>query len=303
MPSVNAIGVGFTLNKKRNLLELISSLIAGKMSVLWLGEVDGNYLINSEGDNDILITGKDFTESYIPATSSATFSLPDVASLKSDDEDNLWYSAGGDIQQLTVNDLISEDYERTVVKYSNFSPYNIYWIGLIKSGETFTNAELNLLHYYFELWILWSGFLVSKGKLKGNRLLSSPPLYQSDFSSDVDGFTCQFGDGDGTFGILSNALEIDFTSRPTAGTARPLLRRNGTFSDQDDVTITIKGNGAILVGIYTDSGFTPIADHDLDSGDWSDTITPNADGSFRLYMKGDVMDDPSYINEITIIKV
>lgn len=169
MPSVNAIGVGFTLNNKKDLLESISSLIAGKMSVLWLGDVEGNYLINTEGEDDILITSKDFTETYIPFTSAATFSLPDVASLKLDDSDNLWFDGSGVIQQLSVSDLIDNDYNSTVVKYADNTPYHIYWIGLIKNGESFTEDELNLLHHYFKLWVFWSGYWNDNGAIKENR--------------------------------------------------------------------------------------------------------------------------------------
>lgn len=166
------IGIGIGLNNSRGNSIGLPSELADLFSVLWTTIVVGNELPSLDGNN-IVIADKDFSvTNYIPSDSLATFSLPDIEALKTDDEDGLWYDAEGVARQVTVQDLISQDYTRTLVKYSNFEPYNIDWIGILKSTAEPTAQQLNLLHRYFQLWFLWAGTINDYGVLKDNRALS-----------------------------------------------------------------------------------------------------------------------------------
>lgn len=155
--------------------------LAELFSILWTTTVEGDELPSQDGNN-IVITDKDFTvTSHVPAGSEATFSLPDVAGLKVDDEDNLWFDESGNVLQLTVTDLVGQDYTRTLVKYSNFEPYNIDWIGVLKSTANPTTDQWNQLYRYFQLWFLREGTIHDYGVLKENRTLGVVEAVPVDF--------------------------------------------------------------------------------------------------------------------------
>jgi hypothetical protein len=150
---------------------LPANLLA-KFSVLWAGDVSGNNLVDEISGQLLPITGKDFVGSIIPGTSTATLALPNTASLKTDDgNDNLWYTGAGTVRQVPIGHLFTSDYYRTLVKYSNTSPYDVSWFGLLKSDATLSSDELNQLHTYFQLHIYWSGVFNNYGVLKNNRAL------------------------------------------------------------------------------------------------------------------------------------
>lgn len=160
-----------------------------KFSLLWLGEISGNSLVDVIAGNNITITGKDFATDYIPSTSAATFALPDVAELKTDDEDGLWYNGAGTAKQVPASYLAGNDYTRTLVKYDYSSPYNIRWIGLLKDDAVITSDEWNQLHSYFWLQPFWSGTLNLYGVTKDNRGLAADP-YQDWISKVIEnGYT------------------------------------------------------------------------------------------------------------------
>lgn len=140
-------------------------------SVLWLGTVNGNELVDVIGGNNFVVTNKDFTTT-IPSTSSATIALPNVAALKNDDLfDNGWFTFAGAVNQVTPLQLVTNDYSRTLVKFNHESPYEIEWIGLLDDASTPTTDEWNQLHYYFGLHIFWSGIWNDYGYFKDNKEL------------------------------------------------------------------------------------------------------------------------------------
>jgi len=131
---------------------------------LWMGTVVGDELIDISGNaNNLIITDKDFDGNYIPATSSATFAIPDSATLKADDTNLFWHDAGDNILQKSASDLVANDLSRTIIKYDNDSPYHVRWIGILKSTVTLTEEQINKLHQSFELWLFWSGILNAYG--------------------------------------------------------------------------------------------------------------------------------------------
>lgn len=147
---------------------------------LWTGNIEGDELVDISGNgNNLLITDKDFTGNYIPATSSATFSIPDDAALKADDAELFWHDSGDNILQKSAADLVASDYQKTIIKYDSTSPYNVRWIGMLKSTVTLTAEQTNKLHESFELWLYWSSVLNAYGVIKGNRFITSIPTVAS----------------------------------------------------------------------------------------------------------------------------
>jgi len=152
--------------------EIVSPVPAellAKFEILWAGQVDGNRLLSSVAGSHIDVNDKDFFTSYIPSTAAATFQLQDVPRYKAADTDHLWFDELGNIRQVTFDELIDVDYQSTVVRYSNFAPYSVSWIGLLKADEVLTQQQINQLHFYFHLNIMWSGFYNDFGSLKDNR--------------------------------------------------------------------------------------------------------------------------------------
>jgi hypothetical protein len=141
-----------------------------RFDFFYIGGLSGNNLDDITSNNfDITITGKDFSGDYIPYTSAATFQAPDNATLKTDDTDYLWFDRNGVVRNVEVSELVGYDFARTIVKYDNSAPYHIRFIGILKSGETLSEAELTKLYSDFELSQFWSGALDGRGVIKGNR--------------------------------------------------------------------------------------------------------------------------------------
>lgn len=139
------------------------------LDFLWIGSVDNNYLLSVIGNRKITVTGKDFLTTYIPESSTATFRITDDAIMRADDDiDNIWFVPGGIQKDVTVSNLIGGDY-RTIVKYNNISPFDIYMIGLIKHGLVLTVNQVNSISRDLQLSILWSGVYNDYGYLKDNR--------------------------------------------------------------------------------------------------------------------------------------
>ncbi|MFY9110506.1 MAG: phage tail tube protein [Desulfomonilia bacterium] len=145
---------------------------SGLFEFLWVGEVQGNFLIDRLHGYRIEVTGKDFTGAFIPYGSFATFRMGNVPDLiQADEADHFWYDIAGDGLQKTFTELIDEDPTRTVVRYSEVEPYDITAIGLLKEGVTLTEEQMNLLHHDFLLWVFWSGVFNDFGYVKDNKIL------------------------------------------------------------------------------------------------------------------------------------
>lgn len=141
------------------------------MDVLWIGDMDGDTLVDVSGNgNDITILNNDFTAyNYIPATSSSTFLVPDTATLIADDTDKIWFDVVDENRAVSVLELISYDFARTLVWYDDASPHHIRAIGILKSAVTLSASQINLLHSDFKLAIFWSDELNEFGYLKANK--------------------------------------------------------------------------------------------------------------------------------------
>lgn len=120
---------------------------------LWIGNYDGDNLVNEVGDN-VSITNNDIVTAYIPDTSTATFGLP------------------APYADFNTANLVELDYDSLVVKYDNTEPHHVRMIGILKDSFTPTTDQLNQLHQLFELYVYWSGVYNDYGVLKSNRVIT-----------------------------------------------------------------------------------------------------------------------------------
>lgn len=150
---------------------------------MWEGDINGNSLVCTDGTTEIGINGKDFATTYIPATSAATFNAPN--SFNAADTDELWYNSSDVARNVTVAELLGSDFAKTFVKYDSASPHHIRAIAILKSGETLSTSEMNMIRYYFKLPLMWDGSTSLFGRIKANRGLkkkvwSADPVYDTD---------------------------------------------------------------------------------------------------------------------------
>ena len=158
------LGIPFLSNWSRHLPKTVKD----KFLYLWTGKFSGDDLLSDLDSNILTTTGKDFSTTYIPETSTATFKIPNTSDFITADEDYIWYLSGTR-RDVTITDLITYDFERTLVYYDNNSPYNIRAIGILKSGEVLSSTEIDIVHSYFRLSIFWDDIFNLYGYLKGNR--------------------------------------------------------------------------------------------------------------------------------------
>jgi hypothetical protein len=140
-----------------------------KFLYLWSGKYDGDNLLSDLNDDVITVVNKDWETKYIPETTTGTFSTPDTAEYQNADTDNFWFALG--VLQKTHTHLIESETERTFIKYSDFEPYNIYAIGILKAGEVLTESDKKALDRYFKLWLFYWGTFSDSGYLKDNRVI------------------------------------------------------------------------------------------------------------------------------------
>ncbi len=204
---------------------------------LWMGEVSGNELVDVSGNgNNLVITNNELVTNYIPATSSATFAIPNVAGLKTDDNDKFWADAGGTILQKTAANLVASDMTRTIIKYDNSAPYHVRWIGILKSTVTLTSDQIDKLHQSFLLWLFWSGSLNAYGVIKANRVIVPMPdimtdgnsLFFLDYKTNVTQSSFKVSAWADYFG---NGISVDqgtAGNRPTVGASSIVFNRANT---------------------------------------------------------------------------
>jgi len=156
------------------LREVMPDSLKAKFLFLWVGDYDGDNLLDSLGSAAVItVTGKDWLTRYIPPDTSATFSVTDNADfLAADGTDDFWFDAADSLESKIHADLIISETERTFIKYSDFEPYNVYAIGILKDGEVLTETEKNIVSKFFKLWIFYFGTFSDYGYLKDNRTIT-----------------------------------------------------------------------------------------------------------------------------------
>ena len=170
------LGIGTGLGKG-GLHNGLPTALKAKFLFLWTGKFSGDNLKNDLDATVITVTGKDFTSRFIPGDSEATFAVPDNATyIAADGADDLWFNVADVLQQLAVADLIAGSTARTFVKYSDFEPYDIRAIGILKTASTLTEADQLVLTKYFKLWTQYFGYtMFETGYMKDNRILLEDP--------------------------------------------------------------------------------------------------------------------------------
>ena len=168
-----AIRLNFELSFREECYNLtragtLSTTLLDKFLYLWTGKYKSGNLHSDIDDTVITVTGKDWPTGYIPPSTAATFSVPNNSTYSTADTDNFWFNPG--ILSKTHGDLIASETDRTFVKYSDYAPYNIYAIGILKSGEVLTDADKIELNTYFWLWVqYWGATMAETGYMKDNR--------------------------------------------------------------------------------------------------------------------------------------
>ena len=138
---------------------------------LWIGDYTGDNLKSEVGSDVITVTNKDWTTKFIPATTSATFAVPNNATyLANDGTDDFWFDAANTLLQKTGSNLIERTTARTFILYSNTAPYFVSLIGILKSDVVLTDADTVLLTKFFKLWVqYWGEEMMEQGYMKDNR--------------------------------------------------------------------------------------------------------------------------------------
>lgn len=157
-PCVGSATQGALLNQNPSDELMAKFLFFGKYADI----ADGK-LQNEVGEDWLTVTG---------SAGSETYQCPNTAQYIAADTDLIWFNIAGIQRTTTTAELVGNDLQRTPIKYDDSTPYQIRVIGILKSGEVLTEAELNELHTYFALPIYWSGTLNEYGVLKGNRGLA-----------------------------------------------------------------------------------------------------------------------------------
>ena len=172
MRAINNIGRGLNrLGVNAGRPAGLPAALKAKFLFIWTGKYDGDNLLSDLGSEVITVTGKDWTTKHITPDTTATFAVPDNATfIAADGSDDFWFDASDVVQEKAHADLIASETERTFVKYADSEPYNIYGIGILKDGETLSDADKIKLNTSFMLWAEYWGEMMDSGHMKGNRI-------------------------------------------------------------------------------------------------------------------------------------
>ena len=165
-PIINRLGVR-PFNRNAGL----PPLLLAKFLYLWTGKYDGDDLLSDIDTTVITVTGKDWATPFIPPESTATFAVPDNATfVAADGAEDFWFDVADTLQQKTHAELIASETLRSFVKYTDFEPYNISAIGILKDGEVLTEDDKVVLNIFFKLWVqYWETTMMESGYMKDNR--------------------------------------------------------------------------------------------------------------------------------------
>jgi uncharacterized protein (TIGR02145 family) len=113
--------------------------------------------------------------------------------------------------------MIGYDFNRTLIKYDDATPYQIRTIGILKAGETYSITEKNQLFTYFKLPIFWDDTLNLYGYVKGNRGVSkltwyAEPTAPSNFATSLSGTDVVITWGDNSNNETGFSIERSLTN-------------------------------------------------------------------------------------------
>lgn len=149
----------------------LSEALKAKFLFLWTGKYDGDNLLSDLDSTVITVTDKDWITKFIPPDTIATFAVPNNATfISADGTDDFWFDATDNPQAKTHAELIASETLRSFVKYTDFEPYNISAMGILKNGEILTDSDKIALNVFFKLWVqYWGTTMMESGYMKDNR--------------------------------------------------------------------------------------------------------------------------------------
>jgi len=163
---INAIAIGARGGRRGGGASVLSQALMTKILFFWTDSFSGDNLLSDIGSSEIITTGKDFSTTYIPADSVATFRIP--VEFAAADTDSLWTLAGVP-KEVSVTDLVAYDYASTFVKYDGEAPHHVRAIAILKAGEGLTSTDRDELTEYFQLYYLYFDEWNDLGYGKENR--------------------------------------------------------------------------------------------------------------------------------------
>ena len=168
---INCIPINRGGTVRSTLTDALPATLKAKFLFLWTGKYYENNLLNDLGSEVITVTGKDWTGKSIPPETTATFAVPDNATfVAADGAEDFWFDVADTLQQKTHAELIASETLRSFVKYTDFEPYNISAIGILKDGEVLTEDDKVVLNIFFKLWVqYWETTMMESGYMKDNR--------------------------------------------------------------------------------------------------------------------------------------
>lgn len=189
--------------------------LRAKLVDIWSSNFTSNSLIGDINGKIITINNKDFTTDYIPATSEATFSMPNEQAIIDADTDFIWFNSDTSIREVIVSELNGYDFTRSFIGYDTIAPYHIRRFALAKADAVFTESEIKLLHDYFDLSFIHNAETIFEGDIKSNRDFAQK-LYTPYDSASLALFTRIEAAGDTLTSSLKNNIDTTIKALKTA---------------------------------------------------------------------------------------
>ena len=145
-------------------------------------DISGGEMPNLLGTDALTVAG---------SAGAETYQCPNTAPYIAADTDYIWFKTDETQRTTTTAELVGYDLQRTPVKYDNDTPNALREIVIFKAGESLTESEVNSLHRYLQLPILWSGVLNANGSIKDNRVGQN--LWTPEITYDEDLVTFMTG--------------------------------------------------------------------------------------------------------------
>ena len=126
--------------------------------MLWKKFISANFLYlgikGTENAGKLFNTVPGSTDwlTIIDSTPGAeTYQCPNTAPYIAADTDYIWFKTNQEQRTTTTAELKGYDLPRTPIKFDDYNPCTLRWIGILKPNITLNQADLNLLTAKFEL--------------------------------------------------------------------------------------------------------------------------------------------------------
>lgn len=227
----------------------------------------GLYSEISGGQMPNKVTGATDYLTVAGSAGSETYQAPDAAPYKTADSDKVWFT-GADVQRtVTTAELVGYDFGRTIIKYSNTTPYLIESILILKDGVTLDATTLNKLRDDFSLSIWWNNALSFHGAIKQNRGIGQSIWTPNNYTKLLLHFD-------------NNILDSCNTAKEGTATNVVFGTTDGKFGHYAD----FNGTNSVITFADTED-FTMANDYTIDF--WAKTDTASGASYFK-YMIGNM---------------